>query len=80
MKTMLKMFLSMLLSAICVSGSLAQTEPQAFSLQQAVDYALQNQPEEIQNAWIDLSMDLCEIPKYLSHSEHVMVIAKKTMK
>ena len=44
------------------------------------NYALQNQPEEIQNAWIDLSMDLCEIPKYLSHSEHVMVIARKTMK
>lgn len=44
------------------------------------NYALQNQPEAIQNAWIDLSVDLCEIPKYLSHSEHIMVIAKKSMK
>jgi hypothetical protein len=37
------------------------------------------QPEEIQTAWIDFSVDLCEMPKYLSHSEHAMVIAKKSM-
>jgi 2-polyprenyl-3-methyl-5-hydroxy-6-metoxy-1,4-benzoquinol methylase len=41
------------------------------------NYDLQMQPEEIQNAWIDLSVDLCEIPKYLSHSEHIMVIGRK---
>ena len=43
-------------------------------------YDLQMQPEEIQNAWIDFSLDLCEMPKYLSHSEHAMVIAKKSMR
>jgi 2-polyprenyl-3-methyl-5-hydroxy-6-metoxy-1,4-benzoquinol methylase len=41
------------------------------------NYTLQNQNEEIQQAWIDLSVDLCEIPKYISHSEHAMVIARK---
>jgi 2-polyprenyl-3-methyl-5-hydroxy-6-metoxy-1,4-benzoquinol methylase len=44
------------------------------------NYDLQMQPEEIQNAWIDFSVDLCEMPKYLSHSEHAMVIAKKSMR
>lgn len=38
---------------------------------------LLEQSEEVQNAWIDLSVELCEIPKYLSYSEHVMVIARK---
>ena len=41
------------------------------------NYELQMQSEEIQNAWIDFALDLCEMPKYLSHSEHAMVIAKK---
>jgi len=43
------------------------------------NYDLQMQPEEIQNAWINLSIDLCEIPKYLSHSEHAMVVARKLL-
>lgn len=43
------------------------------------NYDLQMQPEEIQNAWINLSVDMCEIPKYLSHSEHAMVIARKLL-
>jgi hypothetical protein len=43
------------------------------------NYDLQVQPEEIQTAWIDFSVDLCEMPKYLSHSEHAMVIAKKSV-
>ncbi|MDD3474099.1 MAG: hypothetical protein PHS86_15060, partial [Syntrophaceae bacterium] len=38
---------------------------------------LMQQPEEVQLAWVDLSVELCEIPKYLSHSEHAMVIARK---
>lgn len=42
------------------------------------NYELQTQPEEIQKAWIDFAVDLCEMPKYLSHSEHAMVIARKT--
>lgn len=41
------------------------------------NYELQTQPEEIQNAWINFALDLCEMPKYLSHSEHAMVIARK---
>ena len=41
------------------------------------NYELQAQPEEIQNAWVDFAVDLCEMPKYLSHSEHAMVISKK---
>lgn len=41
------------------------------------NYELMTQPEEIQNAWIDLAVDLCEMPKYLSHAEHAMVIARK---
>ena len=40
-------------------------------------YSLQNQSEEVQKAWIDLSLALCEMPRYLSHSEHAMVIARK---
>ena len=40
------------------------------------DYLL-SQPVKVQAAWVDLSIELCEIPKYLSHSEHVMVIARK---
>ena len=40
------------------------------------DYLMQ-QPEEVKSAWVDLSVELCEIPKYLSHSEHAMVIARK---
>ena len=40
-------------------------------------YSLQNQCEEVQRAWIDLSIALCETPRYLSHSEHAMVIARK---
>lgn len=43
------------------------------------NYDLQMQPEEIQNAWINLSVDMCEIPKYLSHSEHAMVVARKLL-
>src|SRR5687767_5991817 len=43
MKTIIKLFLLVLLSAFSVSASLAQNSPQAFSLKQAVDYALQNQ-------------------------------------
>ena len=38
---------------------------------------LLEQSEEVRNAWINLSVELCEIPKYLSYSEHVMVIARK---
>jgi hypothetical protein len=38
---------------------------------------LLEQSEEVQNAWIDLSVELCETPKYLSYSEHAMVIARK---
>ena len=41
------------------------------------NYELQAQSEEIQKAWIDFAVDLCEMPKYLSHSEHAMVISKK---
>ena len=44
------------------------------------NYELQTQPEEIQEAWIDFAVDLCEMPKYLSHSEHAMVIARKATK
>ncbi len=44
------------------------------------NYELQMQTEEIQSAWIDFAVDLCEMPKYLSHSEHAMVIARKAMK
>jgi 2-polyprenyl-3-methyl-5-hydroxy-6-metoxy-1,4-benzoquinol methylase len=44
------------------------------------NYELQAQSEEIQNAWIDFAVDLCEMPKYLSHSEHAMVIARKPQK
>ncbi|MGI6259298.1 MAG: hypothetical protein ACOYKC_05525 [Anaerolineaceae bacterium] len=33
--------------------------------------------EEVQKVWIDLSLALCETPRYLSHSEHAMVIARK---
>ena len=40
------------------------------------DYLL-SQPLNVQTAWVDLSIKLCEIPKYISHSEHVMVIARK---
>ncbi len=40
------------------------------------DYLMQ-QPEEVKSAWVDLSVELSEIPKYLSHSEHAMVIARK---
>lgn len=40
-------------------------------------HTLLQQPEHIQKKWIDLSVELCEIPKYLSHSEHAMVIARK---
>lgn len=43
------------------------------------NYDLQMQPEEIKNAWINLSVDMCEIPKYLSHSEHAMVVARKLL-
>ena len=43
MKTNLKLFLLVLLSAFGASVSQAQNTPQAFSLQQSIDYALQNQ-------------------------------------
>lgn len=43
MKTIIKLLLLVLLSAFGVSASQAQNAPQAFSLKQAVDYALQNQ-------------------------------------
>ena len=43
MKTISKLFLMVLLGAFSVSASQAQNTPQAFSLQQAIDYALQNQ-------------------------------------
>ena len=43
MKTIFKLFLMVLLGAFSVSASQAQNAPQAFSLQQAIDYALQNQ-------------------------------------
>jgi hypothetical protein len=33
--------------------------------------------EEVQKVWIDLSLALCETPRYISHSEHAMVIARK---
>lgn len=38
---------------------------------------LLSQPKKVQSAWVDLSIKLCEIPKYLSHSEHAMVIGRK---
>ena len=40
------------------------------------DYLMQ-QSGQVQSALVDLALKLCEIPKYISHSEHAMVIARK---
>lgn len=40
------------------------------------DYLL-SQPEKVTEAWVKLSIELGEIQKYLSHSEHAMIIARK---
>src|SRR5690242_9810044 len=43
MRTSFRTFFLLLLSVFGISASYAQNAPQAFSLKQAVDYALQNQ-------------------------------------
>jgi len=40
---------------------------------------LLSQSEQVQTAWLDFSIATCEIQKYLSQSEHAMVIARKTV-
>lgn len=40
------------------------------------EQALKNLPETIRNYWLELSINLCEKVKYLSHSSHLMAICK----